>query len=92
MSIAAQPVQSTVFQQEYSSFIESEKKVEPMLQSTLVYVTGFIIVCEFCERLAYYGLASSLVLYMQKELSMSNSAADVQVFLDNIVAKCPSMT
>ena len=28
-------------------------------------VAGVIIVTEFCERLAYYGLAGSLVLFFQ---------------------------
>jgi hypothetical protein len=39
----------------------------------------YIIVCEFCERLAYYGLAGSLVLLLQDELSYTNADADNQV-------------
>jgi dipeptide/tripeptide permease len=34
-------------------------------------------VTEFCERLAYYGLAGSLVLFFQTQLDMSNAEADV---------------
>lgn len=33
--------------------------------SVLTNVAGFIIVTEFCERLAYYGFAGSLVLFLQ---------------------------
>lgn len=33
--------------------------------SRLLNVAGFIIVTEFCERLAYYGFAGSLVLFFQ---------------------------
>ncbi len=34
-------------------------------KSILKNVAGFIIVTEFCERLAYYGFAGSLVLFFQ---------------------------
>ena len=37
-----------------------------------------IIVTEFCERIAYYGFAASLVLFFQTQLGMSNADADVQ--------------
>ncbi len=33
--------------------------------SVLTGVAGYIIVTEFCERLAYYGFAGSLVLFFQ---------------------------
>ncbi len=33
--------------------------------SVLKYTAGYIIVTEFCERLAYYGFAGSLVLFFQ---------------------------
>lgn len=33
--------------------------------SVLKSVAGYIIVTEFCERLAYYGFAGSLVLFFQ---------------------------
>jgi dipeptide/tripeptide permease len=33
--------------------------------STLKNTAGYIIVTEFCERLAYYGFAGSLVLFFQ---------------------------
>jgi peptide/histidine transporter 3/4 len=41
-------------------------------------VDGYIIVTEFCERLAYYGFAGSLVLFFQTQLGFSNAEADVQ--------------
>jgi hypothetical protein len=34
-------------------------------KSVLKYTAGYIIVTEFCERLAYYGFAGSLVLFFQ---------------------------
>lgn len=45
--------------------------------SRLFNVAGFIIVTEFCERLAYYGFAGSLVLFFQRRLDFSNEEADV---------------
>jgi hypothetical protein len=33
--------------------------------SILFTVAGFIVVTEFCERVAYYGFAGSLVLFFQ---------------------------
>jgi peptide/histidine transporter 3/4 len=42
-------------------------------------VASFIIVNEFCERLAYYGFAGSLVLFFQTKMGMSNAEADIQV-------------
>lgn len=33
--------------------------------SVLLSIAGFILITEFCERLAYYGFAGSLVLYFQ---------------------------
>ena len=34
-------------------------------KSVLRNIAGYIIVTEFCERLAYYGFAGSLVLFLQ---------------------------
>lgn len=47
-------------------------------KSVLTGTAGFIIVTEFCERLAYYGFAGSLVLFFQTQLGYSNAEADVQ--------------
>lgn len=34
-------------------------------RSVFLNVTGYILVTEFCERLAYYGFAGNLVLFFQ---------------------------
>jgi hypothetical protein len=47
--------------------------------SVLYGVTSYIIVTEFCERLAYYGLAGSLVLFFQTKFELTNAQADIQV-------------
>ncbi|CAH8379582.1 unnamed protein product [Eruca vesicaria subsp. sativa] len=39
----------------------------------------FILVTECCERLAYYGLSTNLVNYIEKHLSMGNVAASNSV-------------
>jgi hypothetical protein len=37
-------------------------------KSILLNTAGYIIVTEFCERVAYYGFAGSLVLFFQVSL------------------------
>ena len=49
--------------------------------STLTTITPYILVTEFCERLAYYGFAGSLVLFFQTKLGYSNATADVHFAL-----------
>jgi len=44
----------------------------------LYYSAIFIIVTEFCERVAYYGFAGSLVLFFQTQFGYNNEEADVQ--------------
>jgi hypothetical protein len=34
----------------------------------IIITLGYIIVTEFCERLAYYGFAGSLVLFFQTQV------------------------
>jgi dipeptide/tripeptide permease len=46
--------------------------------SKLKGTAGFIIVTEFCERLAYYGFAGSLVLFFQVKLAFTS--IDFKVF------------
>jgi hypothetical protein len=41
----------------------------------------YIIVTEFCERLAYGSLAGSLILFFQRQLHYSNAVADIQYSL-----------
>ncbi len=43
--------------------------------SVLKNIASYIIATEFCERLAYYGFAGSLVLFFQTQLDMSNEEA-----------------
>jgi dipeptide/tripeptide permease len=40
-------------------------------------------VTEFCERLAYYGFAGSLVLFFETKLNLSNEDAINQFYLWN---------
>jgi len=49
--------------------------------STLKTVCPYILVTEFCERLAYYGFAGSLVLFFQRNLNYSNAQADAMFAL-----------
>jgi peptide/histidine transporter 3/4 len=51
--------------------------------STLINVCSFIIVNEFCERLAFYGFQGSLVLFMKKQLGFSNADAATQMIMWN---------
>lgn len=51
--------------------------------STLRNVASYIIATEFCERLAYYGFAGSLVLFFETQLNMSNADAVNTFYLWN---------
>jgi peptide/histidine transporter 3/4 len=51
--------------------------------SVLYNTASYIIVTEFCERLAYYGFAGSLVLFFQTKLDMSNEDAVNQFYAWN---------
>ena len=44
-------------------------------------MTGSIIVTEFCERLAYYGLVGNLELFFKSELNKSTANASFHVTL-----------
>jgi dipeptide/tripeptide permease len=46
-------------------------------------VVFYISVTEFCERLAYYGFAGSLVLFFETKLNLSNEDAINQFYLWN---------
>jgi hypothetical protein len=49
--------------------------------SILTGVAGYIIVTEFCERLAYFGFAGSLVLFFQVGCVCSLRNSCWEVFL-----------
>jgi peptide/histidine transporter 3/4 len=73
--ISQSSVLSSSFEIDTSAMVE-----KPLVRegSVLRNVAGYIIVTEFCERLAYYGFAGSLVLFFQDDLKMTNAQADIQ--------------
>eukprot|EP00752_Nemacystus_decipiens_P007795 g6962.t1 len=71
-------------QQQYDGADAGDLQVEQVdkgRKSKLSQVAGYIILTEFCERLAYYGFSGSLVLLFEKELGFSNAQADTQFAL-----------
>uniref|UniRef100_K3W8L1 Major facilitator superfamily (MFS) profile domain-containing protein n=1 Tax=Globisporangium ultimum (strain ATCC 200006 / CBS 805.95 / DAOM BR144) TaxID=431595 RepID=K3W8L1_GLOUD len=44
-------------------------------KSIILNVCSFILVTEFCERLAYYGLTGSLPIFFHKHLGINNNLA-----------------
>lgn len=62
---------------------EKHYLIDPNRKSTLNTVASYIIVTEFCERLAYYGFAGSLVLFFQTKLNMSNEESVNAFYLWN---------
>jgi len=53
------------------------------MTSTLKNVASYIIVTEFCERLAYYGFAGSLVLFFETQLDYSSAESVNEFYLWN---------
>ncbi|TYZ69039.1 hypothetical protein PybrP1_000308 [[Pythium] brassicae (nom. inval.)] len=47
----------------------------PPHKSIILNVCSFILVTEFCERLAYYGLTGSLPIFFHKHLGLNNNLA-----------------
>ncbi|CAI5714611.1 unnamed protein product [Peronospora effusa] len=47
----------------------------PQYRSIIVSVCSFILVTEFCERLAYYGLSGSLPIFFHRNLGLSTVLA-----------------
>lgn len=56
-SAERRPSAETALLPEGERLSSSSDKCQVKRRSTLLHVTGFIIVTEFCERLAYYGFA-----------------------------------
>ncbi|KAL6768208.1 NRT1 [Auxenochlorella protothecoides x Auxenochlorella symbiontica] len=50
-------------------------------RSTLLTVCPFILGNEFCERLAYYGLSTNLILYLTRVMGEESGHAALQVSL-----------
>lgn len=54
-------------------------KALPIMKSPLVKVAPFILVTELCERLAYYGIATNIVVYVTTILNYPTSQAATTV-------------
>lgn len=50
-------------------------------RSTLLTVCPFILGNEFCERLAFYGLSTNMIIYMTKVMGEDNGFAAIQLNL-----------
>jgi solute carrier family 15 (peptide/histidine transporter), member 3/4 len=77
ISIAAHIINRTPFNADEEPLLQDEGEFDPD-RSVLRDVAGYILATEFCERLAYFGFAGSLVLFFQTHMDMSNAEADVQ--------------
>lgn len=53
----------------------------PPRRSTLLSVCPYILANEFCERLAFYGLSTNLVMYLTRVMGEESGFAAVQVNL-----------
>lgn len=63
--------------EEHESEAIERKRQSAWCQTSSSQLSYMIIVTEFCERLAYYGIGGSVVLFFQRELNMDNADADV---------------
>ena len=77
ISIANHVVNRKPFCTDEEPLLQDEGEFDPD-RSILRDVAGFILATEFCERLAYFAFAGSLVLFFQTHMGMSNAEADVQ--------------
>ncbi|PSC75608.1 NRT1 PTR FAMILY -like [Micractinium conductrix] len=53
----------------------------PRRRSTLLTVCPFILGNEFCERLAFYGLSTNMIIYLTKVMGEDNGFAAIQLNL-----------
>lgn len=53
----------------------------PRRRSTLLTVCPFILGNEFCERLAFYGLSTNLIIYLTRVMGEDNGFAAIQLNL-----------
>ncbi|EFN56879.1 hypothetical protein CHLNCDRAFT_144528 [Chlorella variabilis] len=53
----------------------------PKRRSTLLTVCPFILGNEFCERLAFYGLSTNLIIYLTRVMGEDNGFAAIQLNL-----------
>jgi peptide/histidine transporter 3/4 len=61
----------------------SDEFKQGLRPSVLFNTASYIIATEFCERLAYYGFAGSLVLFFETKLDMSNEESVNQFYFWN---------
>ncbi|KAG1712440.1 hypothetical protein DVH05_000188 [Phytophthora capsici] len=54
---------------------KTSENARPQHRSIIVSVCSFILVTEFCERLAYYGLSGSLPIFFHRNLGLSTVLA-----------------
>ncbi|KAH7465662.1 hypothetical protein PRIC1_012357 [Phytophthora ramorum] len=55
--------------------VKRSEAARPQYRSIIVSVCSFILVTEFCERLAYYGLSGSLPIFFHRNLGLSTVLA-----------------
>ncbi|TDH66052.1 hypothetical protein CCR75_007128 [Bremia lactucae] len=60
--------------EEHNRLLQDEAS-RPKYRSIIVSVCSFILVTEFCERLAYYGLSGSLPIFFHRNLGLSTVLA-----------------
>mmetsp|Transcript_33936 Transcript_33936/g.96157 ORF Transcript_33936/g.96157 Transcript_33936/m.96157 type:complete len:662 (-) Transcript_33936:13-1998(-) len=61
--------------------LEASEEPSRHNRSTLLRVCPYILGNEFCERIAYYGLAINLVNYLTKVMGLTTSESALQVML-----------
>lgn len=61
--------------------VEGNVATERHRSSTLLTVCPFILGNEFCERLAFYGLSTNLIIYLNRVMGEDSGFAAVQVNL-----------
>ncbi|KAG7379316.1 hypothetical protein PHYPSEUDO_008744 [Phytophthora pseudosyringae] len=54
---------------------KQSEAARPQYRSIIMSVCSFILVTEFCERLAYYGLSGSLPIFFHRNLGLSTVLA-----------------
>ena len=76
---------SSLREEERASLLEGrrsgERGARDTKPSTLLTVCPFILGNEFCERLAFYGLSTNLVIYLTRVMGYDSGFAAVQVSL-----------
>lgn len=53
--------------------LSEQAPIKPTRRNVFREVCSFIIIAEFCERLAYYGLTGSLTIFFKNNLELSSA-------------------